>query len=325
VGLATALCSLPPGWIALKTRRYTFIVIAIAIYTLIAQLPNLLSGNFPGLSEITLPIPVWSGDFFNLPFYYAALALLLLAVGVSWWIRRSKYGLGLFAIRDDEDRALGLGLKVGHLKLTSFMISAGFAGMAGAMTAYFLGFISPTSVFDHSLNIAIPLMVFLGGSGTLWGPVIGAFIVVVLQQYLTLQYGTQSWNLILYGLMFLVIILFLPEGILPSISKRWMARMSISSEPVVLETTTFFSNEVNEALAVPLLEDASPSLREVIANDVSQILAPKLASASIPRRYAEPVMNRGLIQINKGQTQRIRAQRLVPLPQAAPEETTTHS
>src|SRR3989442_1003321 len=162
VGLVTGFCSLPLGWIALKTRRHVFMVLSIAIFALSAQFPNLLSGLITGMSEQSLPIPTWSWETYNLPFYYTALVLLLLALGVSWYIRYSKYGLSLLAIRDDEDRAQGLGVKVGPYKLGVYVISAIFVGMAGAMNAYFLGFISPTSAFDRSFNIAIPLMAFLG-------------------------------------------------------------------------------------------------------------------------------------------------------------------
>src|SRR5260370_29705207 len=100
------------------------------------------------MSEILLPIPLWNGYIYNLPFYYVALILLLLAFSISWWIRHSGYGLNLLAIRDDEARAEGLGLKVGPLKLTAFMISAGFAGMAGAINlCFFVLFMPPSSLY----------------------------------------------------------------------------------------------------------------------------------------------------------------------------------
>ncbi len=182
VGLLTGVCSLLLGWIALKTKRYTFLVITIAIFGLVAQLPNFLTGIISGMGGLSLPIPPWSGDVYNFPFYYVALLLLLVVSGTSWWIRHSHYGLSLLAIRDDEARAEGLGLKVGPLKLLAFMVSGSFVGMAGAMTVYFIGFITPSSAFDRSLNIALPLMVFLGGAGTVWGPIIGAIVVVALQQ-----------------------------------------------------------------------------------------------------------------------------------------------
>jgi branched-chain amino acid transport system permease protein len=221
VGLVTGICAFPLGWVALKTNHYTFIAITIAIFTIVSQVPNLLSGITTGLSQLSLPIPLWSGDVYNLPFYYSALLLLVLALGVSWWIRQSKYGLGLLAIRDDEARAQGLGVNVGPFKLAAFIISAIFVGMAGALSAYFISLISPTSAFDTSLNIAIPLIVIFGGSGTLWGPIIGALIVTPLQQYLTLQFGAQNWDLILYGILFLLVIRLLPDGIIPALLKFW--------------------------------------------------------------------------------------------------------
>jgi len=104
-----------------------------------------------------LPIPFdWSPDFFNLPFYYVALAILLLAFVTSWWIRNSKYGLGLLAIRDDEDRALGLGVNTRPFKLIAFVLSAFFVGMIGALHAYFNASIFPPFAFDALLMLQSP-------------------------------------------------------------------------------------------------------------------------------------------------------------------------
>lgn len=326
VGLLTGVCSLLLGWIALKTRRFAFLVITIAIFSLAAQLPNFLTGFIPGISLLTLPIPSWSANTYDFPFYYIALLLLFLATSVSWWIRHSRYGLNLLAIRDDEDRAEGLGLKAGPLKLSAFMISASFVGMAGAMTVYFIGFISPTSAFDRSLNIAIPLMVFVGGSGTVWGPIIGAIIVVVLQQYLTLQFGTSDWNLILYGVMFLAVILALPEGILPSLAKRLAVRQGEQDNASSENEETWGKTNIEEALPAmsmslpitPAWSIASPVLQEIIADNITQIQPSGPLPAFIPHRHVE-------LPANKGLTQKVRAQRLVSLPQGIQEKTVAHS
>ena len=85
VGGITGLCAVPLGWIALKTKRLTFMVITIAIYAVTSQLPNLLTGLSTHMDQLSLPIPQWSWDTFNLPFYYVALAVFLLAFGTSWW------------------------------------------------------------------------------------------------------------------------------------------------------------------------------------------------------------------------------------------------
>jgi branched-chain amino acid transport system permease protein len=221
-GLIAAAFAVPFGWIALRTRRHTFVVITIATFFIMQLMAYNLRSITQGSAGLSLPIPFdWSADFFNLPFYFVALAILLLAFGTSWWVRNSKYGLGLLAIRDDEDRALGLGVNTRPFKLTAFVLSAFFVGMVGALHAYFNGSIFPPFAFDALFDVAIALMAFLGGLGTLFGPILGALILIPAQQYLTVIAGNTGYNLIVYGVIFLAIILLLPEGILPTLSKRW--------------------------------------------------------------------------------------------------------
>ncbi|MEO6888125.1 MAG: branched-chain amino acid ABC transporter permease [Ktedonobacteraceae bacterium] len=223
-GLLAALLAIPLGWIALRIRLYSFVIMTIAFLFIM----QLLAYNIPGITNgsngIYLPAPPWSSDLYNMPFYYVALVVFLLVLGVSWWIRHSKYGLSLLAIRDDEDRAQSLGVNTRRHKLTAFVISAIFTGMAGAMMAYFVGIVSPPSAFDPSFDVTVALMTFMGGSGTLLGPVLGAFLLVPLQQYLTLQYGEIGLDLVLYGALLLLVILLLPEGIVPTLRRRWSAR-----------------------------------------------------------------------------------------------------
>ncbi|MBA2286481.1 MAG: branched-chain amino acid ABC transporter permease [Ktedonobacteraceae bacterium] len=223
-GLLAALFAIPLGWIALRTRQYAFVIMTIAFLFIM----QLLAYNIPGITNgsngVYLPVASWSSDFFNMPFYYVALTIFLLALGVSWWIRHSKYGLSLLAIRDDEDRAQSLGVNTRRHKLTAFVISASLTGMAGALLAYFVGIVSPPSAFDPSFDVTVALMTFMGGSGTLLGPIVGAFLIVPLQQYLTLQYGQIGLDLVLYGALLLLVILLLPEGIIPTLRRRWSAR-----------------------------------------------------------------------------------------------------
>jgi branched-chain amino acid transport system permease protein len=221
-GLLAALIAVPLGWVALRVRRHTFVVITIAMFFILQLLAYNLRGLTNGSTGLGLPIPAdWSGDFFNTPFYYVSLALLLVALAVSWWVRHSKYGLGLLAIRDDEDRALGLGVKTGSSKLAAFVLSALLVGMMGAMWGYFVGSIYPNTAFDANFDVAIALMAFLGGLGTLAGPILGALLLEPTQQYFALQYGQSGYYLVIYGALFLVVILLLPQGIIPTIQARW--------------------------------------------------------------------------------------------------------
>lgn len=220
-GLMAAIIAIPLGWIALRVRRHTFIVITIAMFFILQLLSYNLTGLTNGSTGLSLPIPLqWDGYYYNAVLCYAALILLLLSIGISWWVRNSKYGLGLLAIRDDEDRARGLGVKTGFSKLSAFVLSTFLVGMAGAIWAYFVASIYPASTFDPTFDIAMALMGFLGGIGTISGPILGALILVPLRQYLTIDYG-QTYYLIIYGGLFLVILLLLPQGIIPTIKARW--------------------------------------------------------------------------------------------------------
>jgi len=219
-GLVAALIAIPLGWIALRVRRHTFVVITIAMFFILQLLAYNLTGLTNGSIGLTLPIPIdWSGAFYNIPFYYAALIVLVVAIAISWWVRNSKFGLGLLAIRDDEDRALGLGVKTGSSKLAAFVISAFIVAMMGAIWAYYVESVYPPSAFDANFDIAIALMTFLGGIGTIAGPVLGGLLLESAQQYFTLS--ATDYYLIIYGALFLAIILLLPRGIIPTIRERW--------------------------------------------------------------------------------------------------------
>lgn len=264
VGLMTGLCALPLGWIALRTRRFIFMVITLTIFALVSLLPSF----FPQTSTLYMPLPPWSSDIFNIPFYYAALVLLFCALLVAWWIRSSKFGLCLLAIGDDEDRALGLGNKIGLYKLIAWIISALFVGMAGALNAYYVGVLDPGSAFTRSINIALPVTVFIGGIGTLTGPLIGALFTVPLQQLLLLQSGNiQGLDLILYGVLLLVVILVLPQGIVPVLQKHILAAAQRFKGAGRVQTLI-----TNDILGTPALATQSAFSYESARDDISSVL-----------------------------------------------------
>lgn len=222
-GVVAAIIAVPFGLIALRTRRHTFVVITIAVF-FIVQLLAFNLGFTQGSSGVQVPTPLWGVQQYNNSFYYVTLGVLLFAVLISAGIRRSRFGLQLLAIRDDEDRARGLGVKVQRVKLTSFMISAVPVGMVGAIYAFFIGQIFPQFAFDPLFDVTVALMAFFGGLGTLSGPLLGALILEPIQQYLTLQYSIGSVYLVVYGALFLLVILFMPRGIIPTIGERITAR-----------------------------------------------------------------------------------------------------
>lgn len=218
VGIGVAIVSVPMGWIAYRTRAATFAIVTITLLFLGQQLAFNLRSLTGGSQGIAIPTPNFPVASYNIPFYLAMLAVLALSMLVSWFVRGSKLGLALFAIRDDEDRARGLGVRTSFAKLTSFALSAGLIAMAGGVWAYYLSFIYPQFAIDPLVTIGMVLMVYLGGRGTIWGPVIGAFILVPAQKYLAYRLGASDLYLVGYSSVFLVVILLMPSGILPSLT-----------------------------------------------------------------------------------------------------------
>ncbi len=221
-GLVAGLIAIPVGLIALRTRRHTFVVVTIAIF-FIFQLAAFNLGFTGGTSGITLPFAPFSPANYNQPFYYVALIILVATVAVSWAVRRSRFGLQLLAIRDDEDRALGLGVRTRPVKLAAFVLSAIPVGMVGGLYFYFVGQIYPNFAFDPLFDLSIALMAFMGGLGTIVGPLFGALVLESLQQYLTQTFSSSATYLIAYGVLFLVVILILPRGVVPGIT-AWLEK-----------------------------------------------------------------------------------------------------
>jgi branched-chain amino acid transport system permease protein len=170
-----------------------------------------------GSSGFALPVPNFATATYERPFYFAMLGVLVLALLCSWHIRNSKLGLMLFAIREDEDKARGLGVRTTGAKSITFVLSAALTGMAGAVWAYYLTYIYPQFAIDPLVMIGSVLPVFLGGRGTLWGPILGALILVPAQQYLAYTLGASELYLVGYAAVFVVILLLLPQGIIPSL------------------------------------------------------------------------------------------------------------
>ncbi len=220
VGIGVALASVPIAWVAFRTRAATFAIVTITLLFVVQQLAFNLRSITDGSQGIAMPAPSFPVSTYERPFYFAMLAVLALAVLLSWAIRGSKLGLALLSIRDDEDRARGLGVQTTVAKLIAFALSVGLVAMVGGVWAYYIGFIYPQFAIDPLVTIGMVLMVYLGGKATVWGPVLGAFILVPAQQYLAYRLGASQLYLVGYSAVFLTVMLLLPRGILPSVSDK---------------------------------------------------------------------------------------------------------
>ena len=232
-GLAAAVVAIPFGLIALRVRRHTFVVITIAIFFIF----QLMAYNFAftgGNQGVSSPFFLWNAADYNNPFYYVGLIIAVGAIVLAWLIRNSRFGLQLLAIRDDEDRARGLGVRAMRVKLTAFIISGFITGMIGGLWWFFIGQALPETAFDPNFDLSVVLMAFLGGLGTLAGPVLGALILEPLQQWEAITFTNGFVAEVSLGVILLLVILFLPRGIIPTgkeLLMKWQARRARRGQP----------------------------------------------------------------------------------------------
>ena len=222
--LVGGLIAVPFGLVALRVRRHTFIVITIAVFFIF----QLMAYNFSftgGSSGLDAPFLPWQAATYNNPFYYMALACAVGTIALAWLIRRSRFGLQLRAIRDDEDRARGLGVHAMRLKLAAFVLSGAVTALVGGLWFLYLTQVQPPSGFDPLFDLSVVLMAFLGGLGTVSGPVLGALIIEPGQLYLTVRFTNGYLSEILLGALFLVAVLLVPRGIIPT-GGEWIRRLT---------------------------------------------------------------------------------------------------
>jgi branched-chain amino acid transport system permease protein len=147
-------------------------------------------------------------------FYEVMLAIMALTILAAMWIEKSKFGIGLKAIFQDEDSAETQGVNATKLKIAAFIVSAFLAGMAGGIYGYYRSYIHPDFIFDVSISVLVVLMALLGGRQSWVGPVIGASIVVVINEILTAYLGIGAeFSRIIYGLLLVIVIMYLPNGL----------------------------------------------------------------------------------------------------------------
>jgi ABC-type branched-subunit amino acid transport system ATPase component/ABC-type branched-subunit amino acid transport system permease subunit len=224
--LAGALAALL-GVVAMRARGHSFVILTIAFLFLLQLLATNWDELTNGTGGITLPIPTWSVDYQYWPFYYALFGLLALSLLAAWWIRRTKFGMGLIAIREDEDKAATVGVSTPTYKILAFAASAVFVGMAGGIYGYYIAFIDPIGMFNILLSVQIILSLLLGGRATLWGPVLGAFVIEWLNETSNNEFGGGNTRLLIFGGLLSLVVLFLPQGIIPTANhwiERWRGR-----------------------------------------------------------------------------------------------------
>jgi branched-chain amino acid transport system permease protein len=198
-------CAVLVGVPILRLRGHYFAIATLGLSaTLAAIIANLdISGR-----NIGLILPLTRNDAM---FYEEALLLLVSATLCVAWIAKSRFGMGLIAIRENEDAAQVMGVNTTLYKVAALMLSAFFTALAGGIHAYWITFVDPASAFDLTLNVRMVIMAVFGGPGTVLGPVVGSFILSAVYQVLASSLSTAA--ALLFGLVIVVAVIFMLRGL----------------------------------------------------------------------------------------------------------------
>jgi branched-chain amino acid transport system permease protein len=226
--LAVAIAAIV-GVPTLRLSGHYFSMATIAVAELIRLVVTNIDylGAAVGLSGPTVPRNIFDLSFISaLPYYYLFLAVLVLTLLITWWMANSRMGFYLRAIRDSERAARSLGAPASRIKLYAFMLSAGLTSVAGALYALMFGFVDPDSGLGLLISVKILIIAALGGAGLLFGPLVGAVILVPLEEISNSLLGGKGAGLtfVVYGAIIVLIARFQPGGILTLINRELARR-----------------------------------------------------------------------------------------------------
>jgi branched-chain amino acid transport system permease protein len=257
--------AIPIGIAALRVRGASFVIVSIAlvlILLLVFQSWASFTGGSNGLT-VPRPFPELRRPEHHLVFFYLFAALLAAALLAWWAIDRSRFGMGLKAVREDEDKAQSLGVPTFAYKLVAFVVSATFTALGGGLYALWFGDLDPIFQFSILIGSYTVLMALLGGIRHLFGPLVGALLVGVALEYFKAEFGDTQFHLVATGLLLGVVVMFMPDGIIPAVAK-------------LLSRFTPGQSSIREVTAGELLEQSGGAPAAAPA-------APATARTEVPR------------------------------------------
>jgi branched-chain amino acid transport system permease protein len=220
-GLIAAAFAAVIGLAILHLKGHYFAIASLALVEVLRELVNINDQLTGGGMGLNLPVTHAGVTQQALHFLVAMLALAIVTLLVAAVVARSKIGFALRCIQQNEDAAIMLGVNARLYKAAAFTLSALFPGVAGGIYASWVHYIDPSDVFDILLSVKPLVMVLLGGLGTLFGPVIGAAVFLVLEEAVWRSFLTVHAAVL--GILIVALVLFLPNGLM-SIGRRRLGR-----------------------------------------------------------------------------------------------------
>ncbi len=222
----SVIISLIVGYPCFRLDKHYFVIATLCV----GEIIHIIFLNWEAVGgAIGIWLPIMDTSFSNfqfhktkVPYYYIILSFLLIVIFLTAWIQRSRLGFYFRAIREDQDAARSLGINAAFYKMVAMGISAAITSIAGTFYAQYLLFIDPPSVFALILSVQMCLLAVLGGKSSLWGPIIGAFILIPLSEYSREFLGGsgQGIDLMVYGALIMAIAAFQPRGLIGLLQPR---------------------------------------------------------------------------------------------------------
>ena len=213
------------GGVSFRLRGPYFTLATIAF----AEVLRLGAKNLVTITggDVGLPVPGLFVKSFGRSLYLAAVLLTAVALGITAWVSRSRFGYYLMAIREDEDTALSVGVNAARCKLWVLLISAALTALGGGLYGSLFLFIVPDQVFSIDISVEMAIVAMLGGAGTILGPLIGSLILESAAELLKNLF--HEAHLLIYGMLLVLVVLFLPEGIVGSLAHRLRRKSAIAA------------------------------------------------------------------------------------------------
>lgn len=219
-----ALLALVWGWLTFRLQGAYFALSTIAvaeILRLVAINERKLTGGAVGIFIFDLDTPFGLDLFSRHTEFFIALIYLLLVIAVLILITRGRFGYQMRAVREDENSAMAAGINPTSVKLRAFMISGALTAAGGCIYGVFLSALQPQPMFEITLSVQIALVAIIGGRGTIFGPLVGATLLTVAAELFRNIFANA--NLLIYGVLIVVVIMFMPEGLMGEV-QRYLVR-----------------------------------------------------------------------------------------------------
>ena len=213
-GLAATLLAVLIGYPCLRLKGPYFAIAMLGLNEVLRALVSYFEGLTGGGNGLSLP----TADATRPVYYVMGLLAVATTLG-TYLIVTSRFGLRLMTIREDEIAAEAMGIDTFHHKLAAFLLSAAGPGIAGALMARDQGYIEPISVFPLAITVTMIVMVLFGGKGTVWGPVLGAVALFVIQELVWARYPYV--HPLLFGAIIVAVVLLMPRGVLGLLQTRY--------------------------------------------------------------------------------------------------------